>query len=310
VEAEDIASPVMLAAGPLTAQIVGGDFLTVTSLQYRDVELLVDPGELATDYRVHNARAGITLLHPWANRLGADDFEFAGRHGHLNGDGERIVRDAHGLAIHGLSAPCPWRPVRLGAADAVASLTWLEEPGFPFAHQIVVRFGLSVGGDHGATLTVSTSVTALTGGPVPVALGWHPYFRRSPAGEIELPALRQLAADAQGLPVDDGVPREPTRIALAGLEGAGLDYGVGGLARGSAMTLQNPGHTISVDFVEGYPWGQVFAPSDAPVVSLEPMTAPTDALRRGHDLPVSRLERPYTATFAVRVEAPVTAPVP
>ena len=74
------------------------------------------------------------------------------------------------------------------------------------------------------------------------------------------------------------------------------------------MTLRNSQHRISVGFEEGYPCGQVFAPRDAPVVSLEPMTAPTDALRRGHHLPNATLERPYGAAFGVRVRA--SAPTP
>ena len=38
---------------------------------------------------------------------------------------------------------------------------------------------------------------------------------------------------------------------------------------------------IEVRFDRGYPCGQVYAPADQDVVCFEPMTAPTDALRRG-----------------------------
>jgi aldose 1-epimerase len=293
---------VTLSAGAVSAHIAGGDLLSASSLTYEDRELLVDPDDLPAGYRVHGKRAGITLLHPWANRLSADDYDFDGRHGHLDAAGERVTRDAHGLAIHGLTAPTPWHLLPDGPSRAAASLTWLGEPGFPYAHQIVVRFALAAGADGAVALTITTELTALDGDCVPVAFGWHPYFRRDPAATIELPNLSELGSDAHGLPDGREIPQQHARIQLGN---ASLDYGVSGLSPGAQMLLHNPSQTIAVEFASGYSFGQVFAPDDAPVVSLEPMTAPTDALRRGRDLPVAQSEAPYVASFAVAITAPV-----
>ena len=295
------ATPVLtLSAGHARAKIVGGDILSVRSLRHRDEELLVEPETLAPPYRVHAKRAGITLLHPWANRLGADSYAFHGRLGQVDDACGRVTRDAHGLAIHGLMAPTPWRLAADGPAAAVASLVWLAEEGFPFAHQVVVRLTLRSGPADEITLHIATTVTALDSGDVPVAFGWHPYFHCERPATLELGSLTELGADPRGLP--DGVrrPQGPSTVALEP-GGDSLDDGVADLTPGSPMRLQTGDRTISVTFDDGYSHGQIFAPADAPVVSLEPMTAPTDALRSGVDLPSATPERPYSASFSIRV---------
>ena len=292
-------APIVLEVGPVRADIVGGDLLSVGSLRYRGVELLADPGPLPLGYRVHAERTGITLLHPWANRLGADSFGFTGAHARLDAtDPHRLSRDANGLAIHGLRAPQPWRPVQVSAQAAVASLTWLEESAFPYAHQTVVRFELNADRDRGATLTVATTVTALGASAVPVAFGWHPYFRCDLDADLDLPRMDMLESDAHGLPTGRTVPQGPTTVRRGD---QGLDDGVAGLAPDAEMILHNAEATIAVVFGAGYPWGQIFAPTDAPIVSFEPMAAPTNALCREVDLAVAEPESPFEAAFSVRI---------
>ncbi len=300
-------APIVLEVGPVRADIIGGDLLSVSSLRYRGVELLADPSPLPLGYRVHAERTGITLLHPWANRLGADSFAFAGVRARLDGtDPHRLSRDAHGLAIHGLRAPQPWRPVQVSAQSAVASLTWLEESAFPYAHQTVVRFELSADGDDGATLTVATTIAALGASAVPVAFGWHPYFRCDLGAAIDLPRMDMLDSDGAGLPNGQFAPQEPTTIQRGD---QGLDDGVAGLSPSAEMVLHNAEETIAVVFGAGYRWGQIFAPTDAPIVSFEPMAAPTNALCHGADLAVAEPERPFEAAFSVRItDGPARVP--
>ena len=52
----------------------------------------------------------------------------------------------------------------------------------------------------------------------------------------------------------------------------------------------------------GYPFAQVYAPSDDDVVAYEPMTAPTNALvAGGPDLPVLEPGGRYEATFSIAI---------
>jgi galactose mutarotase-like enzyme len=50
-------------------------------------------------------------------------------------------------------------------------------------------------------------------------------------------------------------------------------------------------------FVEGYTHAQLFTAPGRAVVAVEPMTAPTDALRSGDGLRLAT--EPFTATFAI-----------
>ena len=52
----------------------------------------------------------------------------------------------------------------------------------------------------------------------------------------------------------------------------------------------------------GYPFAQVYAPSDDDVVAYEPMTAPTNALvAGGPDLPMLEPGGRYEATFSIAI---------
>ena len=56
---------------------------------------------------------------------------------------------------------------------------------------------------------------------------------------------------------------------------------------------------IEVRLERNYPAAQVYAPTGTPVVSLEPMTAPVDALVSGRGLRLARPGTAFCATFVV-----------
>ena len=77
------------------------------------------------------------------------------------------------------------------------------------------------------------------------------------------------------------------------------------------VTLAPPAHfivssrvrTIAIDFLEGYGYAQVYSPSDAGFVCVEPMTAPTNALASGEGLTVVRAGSGYRASFRLGVKS-------
>jgi aldose 1-epimerase len=280
---------VQLAAGQLEAHVAADGLLTVTSLKRGGRELLLAPEDLPAKYGVHGIAAGITLLHPWANRLADDDF----------GDAPGIARDPAGLAIHGLrQPPGAWSLRGHGAGSALATLRHAGEAGspFPHPHRLEVAFALDP-----LALRVQTTLHADGGVDVPVAFGWHPYLR--PPGsrfnwELALPPRRHLALDERGIPTGEGL-EEAGEVALLGPRT--FDDGYDGLARGATMSIGGGGVGLVVVLDDGYPAGQVFAPGDASVVSLEPMTAPTDALRTGAGLRTVPAGGTGTASFTLAV---------
>jgi aldose 1-epimerase len=59
---------------------------------------------------------------------------------------------------------------------------------------------------------------------------------------------------------------------------------------------------LSVDFLEGYGYAQVFAPKDKDFIALEPMTAPTSALTSGRGLRLVSAGERFRAAFRIRID--------
>src|ERR1700722_4091954 len=96
--------------------------------------------------------------------------------------GEKEYQFGHlfpdGTAIHGLLYDKPFAVLE-EAADAGEGMILLEygymgeDPGYPFHYNCQVRYILRSAGD----LEVATTVTNLDKAVIPIADGWHPYFR-------------------------------------------------------------------------------------------------------------------------------------
>ena len=108
----------------------------------------------------------------------------------------------------------------------------------------------------------------------------------------------------QHLPVDHwGIPTGATEEWPAGTEPLGtteIDDGFGQVPQGAEFAISGGGRRIAVTFDEGFPAAQIFAPRTDDVVGIEPMCAPTDALRRGN-YQVAVPGKPASAQFSIRV---------
>lgn len=89
--------------GSLEAAFVPGAGMVGCSLRHRGEELLGQRGGLRA-YVDQRSTMGIPLLHPWANRVGKERFEVAGRQVVLDSGPLAVSRDPGGLPIHGLLA--------------------------------------------------------------------------------------------------------------------------------------------------------------------------------------------------------------
>ena len=130
------------------------------------------------EFRARPGLNGIPLLAPFANRLDEQAFYANGRK--YNFDMELgNVRGA--IPIHGfLSSAKDWKLVE---AKADASAAWVtnkldfyRQPQFmkqfPFAHTLQMTYRLQDG-----VLEVRTRIDNLSVEPMPVAIGFHPYFQ-------------------------------------------------------------------------------------------------------------------------------------
>jgi galactose mutarotase-like enzyme len=137
--------------------------------------------------------------------------------------------------------------------------------------------------------------------PVPIAFGYHPYLRLPGVARedwhVEVPVSEQLRLDAQMLPTGERVAAEvfPGRLGSRTFDDAFVAP-----ADAAPFVLAGGDRRIELAFLAGYPYAQVFAPSDDDVIAFEPMTAPTNALvDGGAELPVLAPGESYRARFAI-----------
>ena len=252
------------------------------SLEHEGAELLV-LGDGLEAYRDRGATMGIPLLHPWANRLARP----------LPAS-EIVHRDRNGLPMHGvLPRVLPFTVVEETESSVRAEFDTHDHPAvlevFPHPHSLTVVATLSADG-----IEIRTTLRAYGKRPVPVTFGYHPYLHLPgmPRAEwtIDIPARTRLALDERMLPT--GL-REPVRIERAALGGRSFDDAYADLAAHPRFTVEGGGRTLGVEFLEGYPYAQVYAPADRALVCFEPMTAPTNALASGDGLTMVRPGETY-----------------
>jgi len=295
---------VTLAAGELEATFLPGLGLLGTSLRHRGEELLALPGGVE-GYRAGHV-TGLPILAPWANRLPAWRYRAAGVEVDL--EGLDLHTDPAGLPIHGTLVAQPgWRLERLAAeADRAvleAGFDYGARPellaAFPFPHRLTVTATL-----QGASLAVATTLAATGERPVPVAFGWHPYFRLPgaprAAWRLLLPARTHLELDDRGLPTGKAA-EEPAEADPVGERTYDDLYALGDDPAGRRLGLEAAGRRLVVAYGDGYDHAQVFAPPGAEFLCLEPMTGPTAALAAG-TTPLVAPGDAFTARFAVSVE--------
>jgi len=284
----------------LEAQFVPDAGMIGVSLTDSGVELLGQRRGLDA-YVTNGKTMGIPILYPWANRLGANTYTAEGTTVTLTPGQHRVRADPNGLPIHGVLAAYPgWRITTESADDLTVELDFGADPellaSFPFPHLLAVTVRLA-----GQTLTVRTMVTPTGDDAVPLCFGFHPYLQLPGVSRdqwiIETPQLRRLRLDGQGLPTGETTPQPAVTERLGD---KAFDDGYDEVADGAVFAVSGGGRRIEVHFEEGYPAAQIFAPPGEDVVCFEPMTAPTDALRRGG----YRSARPggsAVAVFSIRV---------
>jgi aldose 1-epimerase len=288
---------VTLAAGDTEATFLPSLGMLGVSLRHGGRELLDLTGGLA---KVRAQRTtGLPLLAPWANRLGGWTYSAAGTDVDLTGQPLHV--DGTGLPIHGTMLGRPgWEITRIVPGTLEAVFRYDSHPdllaAFPFPHDL----GFEATVEDGA-LDVATTIRPTGGQPVPVAFGYHPYFRMPGAPRrswrLMLPARRRLTLDERGLPTGEATPLDSETVTLA----ARAYDDLYALTDDRRIGLEGGGLRLTVEYEEGYPYAQVFAPARAAFVAIEPMTAETDSLRRG-DGPVVRPGEAFTARFSIRTD--------
>jgi len=280
------------AAAGIEVRIVPGIGNNAYSMKVKGHELMWSPYQTLTELKQKPALSGNPFLAPWANRLDHDGFTFNGKHYAINDTLGNIRRDGNKKPIHGLVAfTSRWKVVDLnssGEASATSRLELFREPDwmaqFPFAHSIDMKYRLKDG-----ALEVETVIDNLSSSPMPVSIGFHPYFQLTDTArdewQVALPAREGVVLSNLLIPTGEKTPRDPGP--LFALKGTQLDNVYTALERGndgkSVFYVQGKSQRLAVEYGPNYPVAVVYAPAGRGFICFEPMSGVTNAINLGHE---------------------------
>jgi aldose 1-epimerase len=247
------------------------------------------PFASVTDFKAKPAMSGVPFVGPWANRLDEQAFYANGtRYPFDMASGN--VRGA--IPIHGfLTTTDRWEIVEVkadgGAAWVTSRLSFFRYPlwmkQWPFAHAIEITHRL-----HDGVLEVRTTITNMSAEPMPVAIGFHPYFRLTDAPRDEwtlsIDARTHWRLSPDKIPTGETEPIESVLRSprAATLRDRALDDVFGDLIRDgqgrATMSVIGKSQRVDVVFGPNYRAAVIWAPIPGTFVCIEPMAAITDAL--------------------------------
>ena len=238
---------------------------------------------------------GIPFMGPWINRLDEQAFYANGTRYPF----DMALGNVRGaIPIHGFITTTDKWQLTAASADrdsawATSRLEFHRQPAWmkqwPFAHTIDMTYRLREG-----VLEVVTSIANLSAEPMPVSVGFHPYFTltdsRRDEWTISVGARAHWLLQPNKVPTGQTEPIErffpnPSAAALRDLD---LDDDFSDLvrdARGRAtMTVRGKAQRIDVEFGPNYRAAVVWAPKETAggpernFVCFEPMAAMTNGL--------------------------------
>jgi aldose 1-epimerase len=252
-------------------------------------KVLYFPQANPEEYKRARGMSGVPFLSPWANRLDEMAFYANGKKYAFN-PGLGNVRGP--IPIHGfITNATQWQVVETkadaNAAWVTSRLEFYKYPDFmaqfPFAHTIEMTYRLSNG-----ALEVRTALHNLSADPMPVVIGFHPYFQVNDAARDEwtfaVAARTQWLLDDKNLPTGEARPIEQLLPQPNGgpLKGLVLDSVFSDLVRDASgkatMWVQGKSERVEVAFGPKFKTVVVWAPSSRQAfICFEPMAGITNA---------------------------------
>jgi aldose 1-epimerase len=254
-------------------------------LKVNGKNILDEPEGGLAKFKARPSFSGIPFLAPWANRLDQPSFYANGKK-YIFNPGLGNVRG--NAPMHGfLNTSNAWKVVE-SKADAKSAwvtsrLEFWKYPDmmaqFPFAHTIEMTYRLQDG-----VLQVETLLRNQSAEPMPVSIGFHPYFRLTDSKrdqwKVHVPVRDHWVVDGRKIPTGQIEPAGLADPLL--LEGHAFDDYYNNLIRGAdgraEFWVQGEKEKISVLFGPKYTVCVFYAPAGREYLCFEPMAAMTNAL--------------------------------
>lgn len=197
----------------------------------------------------------------------------------------------NGNALHALLYNLPFTVVASQANDNQASVTLQydynnDSEGYPFPYQLQVTYTLQTGN----RLSIGTAFKNMGNESIPVADGWHPYFKLGKKINelwLEINEENMVEFDERLIPtgelVSDGRFSEPALIGDTELDNC---YRLRSPLLGAACRLVNEEEGIQLSILtdESYPYLQLYTPPHRNSIAIENISATPDAFNNGMGL--------------------------
>jgi aldose 1-epimerase len=209
-----------------------------------------------------------------------------------------------GTAIHGLLYDKPFRVVEENADGAAMVAMEYDynkyDPGYPFRYQCSVRYELH----PGSILEVITTLTNDDKTAIPIADGWHPYWRLGGrADDWQLQFYSEAIVDFDSRLVPTGALTQYNLFETARLLGdTFLDncFVLKPELVTAACELYNPSNGLRVSFFPsaGYPYLQIYTPPTRDSIAVENLSGAPDCFNNRMGLSV--LQPGHSQIFSVK----------
>ncbi|THU41595.1 aldose 1-epimerase [Niastella caeni] len=208
-----------------------------------------------------------------------------------------------GNAIHGLLYKRPFKIVDEFADDHLAAVAVRyhfkrEDPGYPFDYVCEVRYTLLPTN----ILQVETTILNLDMEPIPLADGWHPYFKlggQIDDYEFQVSTDTMVEFDDRLLPtgklIQDQSFSDPARIGSQHLDNC---FVVQPVEQRPCAVLYNPGNSVYVSIFTNnrYPYLQLYTPPHRKSIAIENLSGAPDCFNNGMGLVMLAPSRSQTFT--------------
>ena len=238
-------------------------------------------------------------LSPFPCRIRAGKYQFEGKEYQFS----RLYPD--GTAIHGLIYDKPFSVLEETTTDHSGTVVLehdykKDDPGYPFEYSCQVRYILH----PGSVLEVVTNVTTLDGTDIPIADGWHPYFRLG--GKIDEWLLQFYSAamvefDEQLVPTGKllqyNVFESPRPIGDTFLDNC---FSLKPDLVSAACEITNPNNGLTISFApdSSYPYLQIYTPPARTSIAIENLSGAPDCFN--NKMGLTLLAPGHSQIFTVR----------
>lgn len=272
--------------------------LPLNGAAFNVIDAFASPAEAAADITNGFKSA---KLSPFTCRMNKGEYTFAQQDYKI----EKFYLPPH--AIHGIIYDAVYEVKQTSATEEGAAVTLhYHYPGFdagyPFCYDVTVEWQLQTGN----RLSVTTTVQHNNDTAIPMADGWHPYFKLDvPVDEcsLQFTSDTQLEFDETLLPTGKSLP--DTRFASAtSLNGVFLDncFVVDNKATAPACVYSSSKLKLTITPGTTYPYLQIYTPPHRQSIAIENLSAPPDAFNNKISLLHAEKNTSYQFTTTYTIE--------